>query len=231
LALPRHPTRTWHALHARAAKLRRVPGDLLCPFVVGRDAELAILAAALDAGSGGTVVIVGEAGIGKSRLAREAADLAGTRGRPVVWGRGADTASPVPYRPLIELVAAALRRLDGAAAPALAAYHPVLARLVPATGVAPALDASPAVLAEGILRLLAEARGLAVLEDLHWADADSLAVVEYLVDNAAATPVVLVATARPEEPVGALMRALARRRAATVLDLSRLDAQQVRRVA
>ena len=50
--------------------------DVLCPVVVGRQAELSALDAALDAAFGGAgrmVFVTGEPGIGKSRLAREAA--------------------------------------------------------------------------------------------------------------------------------------------------------------
>jgi predicted ATPase len=56
---------------------------LLCPVLAGRDAELQAVTAALDdaaKGSGGVVVVIGDAGVGKSRLAREttAAALAGS---------------------------------------------------------------------------------------------------------------------------------------------------------
>jgi AAA ATPase domain len=59
------------------------------PFV-GREAELAALTADLDAalaGRGGVVLLAGEAGIGKTRLAEELAAQASARGALVLWGR------------------------------------------------------------------------------------------------------------------------------------------------
>ena len=69
------PVRWWHA---------RCMPELLCPVLVGRDLELGVLRSALDrlaTGHGTTLVVLGEAGVGKSRLVREAAADAG--GRPV----------------------------------------------------------------------------------------------------------------------------------------------------
>lgn len=67
-----------------------------------------------------------------------------------------------------------------------------------------------------------------VLEDLHWADPDTLAVVEYLGDNLAAQRVLCLATSRSEPPSAALemIRRLHGRRTALHL-LDRLDDQQV----
>jgi predicted ATPase len=69
-------------------------------------------------------------------------------------------------------------------------------------------DATPAVRGEAVLRLL---RRLArpgalvvVLEDLHWADPDTLAVIEYLSDNICCEPLLCVATCRSEQPSAAL---------------------------
>ncbi len=64
--------------------------QVLCPVVVGRDAELEAIDAALAtamAGHGGCLVITGEPGIGKSRLARELSGRATGRGIRVVAGR------------------------------------------------------------------------------------------------------------------------------------------------
>ena len=64
--------------------------QVLCPVLVGRDEEASHLQAALaaaEAGHGGTVLLTGEAGIGKSRLVREIARTAGSRGFTVLTGR------------------------------------------------------------------------------------------------------------------------------------------------
>src|SRR5918994_1152422 len=123
--------------------------------LVGRDAELAAVTervAAAGDGAGGVLVVLGEAGVGKSRLLAEAARLA----------TGAGLAVLTPYRA-------------------------ALGRLLPSwTGTAdlpePAVDPG-VVLGEGVLRLLghlAPAGCLLVLDDLHWADPDTLALVDYL---------------------------------------------------
>jgi DNA-binding CsgD family transcriptional regulator/tetratricopeptide (TPR) repeat protein len=116
-------------------------------------------------------------------------------------------------------------------APDLVPFQPALGRLVPGWhrhDRAPGID-SPVVLAEGVLRLLrvlAGGRGcLLVLEDLQWADLDTLAVLEYLADNVAAEQVVCVATVR-SGAVGdgvETMRELVGRRTAHLVELARLD--------
>ena len=91
---------------------------------------------------------------------------------------------------------------------------------------------SAAVRGEAVLQLLRrriEGAGLLVLEDLHWADPDTLAVVEYLSDNLSAEPVLCVATCR-EDSVSAGAELIARltgRRAASHLPLGRLTVKQV----
>jgi predicted ATPase len=76
--------------------------QVLCPVVIGRDAELQALDAALTAalaGHGRCALIVGEPGIGKSRLAREIASRAADRGIRVVTGRAVPQSATAPYRP------------------------------------------------------------------------------------------------------------------------------------
>ncbi len=69
-------------------------------LMVGRDRELARVTGLLDdalAGQGRLMLCVGEAGIGKTRLAEEAAAAAAARGMPTVWARAADRGSSPPY--------------------------------------------------------------------------------------------------------------------------------------
>jgi predicted ATPase len=76
-----------------------VGGDA-AQMMVGRDRELARVTLFLDdalAGRGRLVLCTGEAGIGKTRLAEEAAVLAAARGVPVAWARVADRGSSPPY--------------------------------------------------------------------------------------------------------------------------------------
>lgn len=82
------------------------------PFF-GRTIERAHLLARLDearAGRGGLVVLLGEAGMGKSRLLESLAQSADWRGWQVGWGRGEQFALPAPYAPLAEALTAVLPR-------------------------------------------------------------------------------------------------------------------------
>ena len=213
--------------------------DLLCPVLIGRDAESGRLRSALGAaysGMGGMVFLTGEAGIGKSRLASELAAEARARGAMVLAGRAVPTGVSIPYRPLTEALQQALRERTFPDDPGLSPWLPALRAVIP-TIAGPRGDGhsehTAPVCGEAVLQLLrcfAGATGLLlVLEDLHWADPDTLAVVEYLSDNLSAEPVLCVATCRSETAsAGAeLVARLAGRRAASHLALARLTASQV----
>ncbi|HVX18115.1 MAG TPA: AAA family ATPase [Acidimicrobiales bacterium] len=211
--------------------------DLLCPTLVGRDAEWARLQAALDgvgAGVGAAVALVGEAGIGKSRLAADLGRLASEREIPVLVGRAVDAGAPAPYRPLFEALAGWSRGASDAV-PELRRTKELLAPIVPGWRAAdePSFPVSAMELGEALLQLLgaiADDRGcVLVLEDLHWADADTAAVVEYVVDNVAGSGVLCVMTARSEGsgPGLRVLRTLASRRAVTVLELRRLAEPEI----
>ena len=82
---------------------------------VGRDGELSELLAALDeatAGNGQLVVLSGEAGIGKSRLAEELALEATARGHDVLWGRCWEAGGAPAYWPWVQALRAHLRSAD-----------------------------------------------------------------------------------------------------------------------
>jgi DNA-binding CsgD family transcriptional regulator/tetratricopeptide (TPR) repeat protein len=210
--------------------------DALCPVVVGRDAETVVLQAALSAasgGAGGLVFLTGEPGIGKSRLAREVADQARAHAATVIVGRAVPASATMPYRPLTEALLQALRDRGFPDDADLAPWLPALRAIIPAAGGDRHRDHSPAVQGEAVLRLL---RRLAqpstlvvVLEDLHWADPDTLAVIEYLGDNLSAEPVLCVATTRSEPPSAAMDLAtrLHGRRAVAHLPLGRLNDEHV----
>ena len=165
--------------------------------------------------------------MGKSRLVREA--LVGHSG-PVFVGRAGS--GGVPLRPLVEIALAASRNGADLGHPSVAAFRPVLGALLPVPeGAGPAAGGSPLVLAEGLLRLLAtcQPRGVVLVEDLHWADADTLVVVEYIADYTAQAGLLLVATLRAEEagPAADLVAAMTARRCAELVDLDRLAADEL----
>jgi DNA-binding CsgD family transcriptional regulator len=184
------------------------------------------------------VVVLGEAGIGKSRLVRELAAAAQDRGVFMLAGRAVQGAQPAPYRPLAEAVLSGCRRFGLPGSAELVPYRPALGRLVPEwhrPGLAESAE-STVVLGEGLLRLLhawgGDAGALLVLEDMHWADPESLAVLEYLADHAVEIRLACVATARPEPSPGVdLLRSLVARRAAAVVELSELSAAEVAAMA
>ncbi|HVL99479.1 MAG TPA: AAA family ATPase [Egibacteraceae bacterium] len=207
-----------------------------CPVLVGRAAEVDALAAALEsacAGRGGLVFVVGEAGIGKSRLVHEIVSMATSRGVLVLRGRAVPGSSATAFRPLTEALAAVVPEAVSAGGD-LEMWLPVLAAVVPTVGSAGApVEASAPVRGEAVLRLLrsvAQPRGgLLVLEDLHWADPETIAVVEHLSDHLGRAPVLCVSTVRSDEhsPARDLVRRVAARRTAPVVELGRLNDAQV----
>ncbi|NBM16155.1 AAA family ATPase [Streptomyces sp. GC420] len=205
---------------------------------VGRSHEIDLLGNALDAArrrSGRAVFLLGEAGIGKSRLTGECAYRAYGSDMPVLRGRATSTGLVVPFRPIAEALSSRFRAAGTPTDPELDPYRPALARLVPEwrQGSASGYPETVIELAEALLRLLSvlgRERGCVILlEDLHDSDAETIAVVEYVIDNVADQPILLVGTLRPEPgPALDLVRAAERRQTATVRELAPLADQDVR---
>jgi DNA-binding CsgD family transcriptional regulator/tetratricopeptide (TPR) repeat protein len=216
-----------------------------CPVLVGRQREVGVLQAALASsrlGRGVALALTGPAGIGKSRLVRELGVAATAWDVPVVRGRAVPGSGASAFRPLTEALLAGLRQAPELAEAisdgrTLSAFRPLLGRLLPQwSSVRRALAEEPVALAEAVLQLLAAlagARGLVlVLEDLHWAAPETLAVVEYLADNVAAEHLTVLVTAREDpDPAARLVRALAARAACTLLELGPLGDDEVATMA
>jgi DNA-binding CsgD family transcriptional regulator/tetratricopeptide (TPR) repeat protein len=186
---------------------------------VGRVGELRELDRALDAaraGRGTAVLLAGEAGIGKTRLASEFAARARDAGFDVLLGRSIDfVGTELPYQPFVE----ALRPLGKP--------WPVEEGRV---------AGSQRLAFEEMLALLSEraaaAPVLLVLEDLHWSDASTLDLVAFLAYNLVDRPVLLLATYRADEPSSTeRMRRLAdgarRSGSAVVLELGPLERDEL----
>lgn len=178
-----------------------VGGDLP---LVARRAEIAILAGAIEAakcGRGEAVLLTGEAGVGKTRLLTEAQREAERHGLLVLKGRAVESGGA--YRPLVEAFARASAPL--ADQRELASLRPILARVLPGwvsdhDVLAPMADPT-AVLAEALILLLRamSADGAVVLiDDVHWADEDTVSVLSYLADSVEQLPLALIMTARSE---------------------------------
>lgn len=180
---------------------------LLCPVIIGREKELASLSQSLRAamtGKGGALFVLGEAGIGKTRLTDEITLEAEALGMRVLRGRAVEGGAQLPFRPLAEAFQAAFRMV-GRLPPELAPYGRVLGKVVPQWAEdKPPSETNPLLLFEAIvqfLRLIGERSGaLIILEDLHWADAETLSAVEYLADHLSGTRVACVVTSRSDEP-------------------------------
>jgi DNA-binding CsgD family transcriptional regulator len=200
------------------------------PVLVGRADETSALRAAVaraEQRRGGALFLVGEAGIGKSRLASELAGHAARRGFRVLRGRASRA---VPLRALCEAVLSAFRKADAPDEKQLGVYLPVLLRMTPD---APAGVPDPAVVrAEAVLRLVTAEKTVVLLEDLHDADGETLAVVDYLLDNLADEPVLVLATLRPHpDAAQRLADSAAARRVAGVLRLNGLSDDEVAELA
>jgi transcriptional regulator with XRE-family HTH domain/tetratricopeptide (TPR) repeat protein len=164
---------------------------------VGRADEMERLAVAV--GRARVIVVSGEAGVGKSRLVKEfVAEQAGSR--RVLWGR-CTTHRLGSYEPFVAPIRAAV-----AAMPDAAKQVGQLARLVPELGDVPGwADHVRTADHEVERRLLFDAAvalfghlgpTLLVLDDLHWADAASLALLSCLASNVALTDLTIIATVR-----------------------------------
>ena len=168
------------------------PSGLVCRSTIGRSDELAALHAFL-ARPGGLLLISGEAGIGKSRLVREARSLADHRGIHVVEGRCFEADRALPFAPALHILRALVDRHGAAEVADLAKSATIeLARLLPelAPGTAAAgrdgVDGETAKrrLLDGFAHLLTsiadERPLLLVIEDIHWTEASSLDLLLHL---------------------------------------------------
>jgi len=152
--------------------------------LLGRDTELATLGPLLRdarAGRGRAVVLAGEAGIGKTRLAEALADRAAADGFSVAWGRCPDSESP-PYWPWSQALGALLGPAGRGVLHAERASRAGLFAAV-AEALEAATTARPAVI---------------VLEDVHWAEPSSLALLRFVVGVVPGLAAVLILTARDD---------------------------------
>ena len=187
--------------------------------LVGRDAELAVLdslAAQAAAGSGGAVLLCGEPGIGKTRLARETAGRA--RGAVVSWGACRECEGAPPLWPWMQV----LGSLGGEAVAAGAGGGPA-ARFQLFERIGQALRDSASA-----------APQVVVVDDLHRADEASLRLLAYLSETLWPAPLGLIVTYRDTEvPPGSLaegvIAGLARARGSARCELGGLSEQSVAR--
>lgn len=198
-----------HALEV-PAPVRAVDGNVF----VGREHEFAVLCERLDAafeGRGGLVLLAGEPGVGKTRTAAEFARHASGQGASVLWGRCYERAGAPPYWPWLQAIGAhasacPLDRLRSELGPDAG----VIAEVVPAVserlgGVQPPpklMDERQARfrLLDAIARFLRRVGDrqplVLVLEDIHAADAASLALLDFVAADLATSHLVVIGTYR-----------------------------------
>ena len=215
------PARRLVAISPRDGLVGRAEASL-----VGRRWEMAAVGALLEralGGRGGVVTVVGPPGIGKSRVAREAAALAAGRGVEVFWAFCESHAREVPFHAVARLLRAGsgVADLDDPAARARVreqvpdADPQDLLLLDDLLGIADPDVALPAIDPDARRRRLTAvvnattlARtepALFVIEDAHWIDAVSESMLADFLSVIPRTPSMVLITARPEYE-GALTR-------------------------
>lgn len=182
--------------------------------------------AAIDrfiAGARGVLLVVGEGGLGKTRLAGECARRAAAAGATVLVGVALDHDAGLPYGPFADAWAHHRRAME-----APAATDPFLS-FAPSGGSA---QEDRLRLFQTVERALEElgrtGPACVVVEDLHQADPSSLHLFHHLARAARSLPVLLVGTLREEEvhvgrPLHTLLGSLGRERLAARIELERLD--------
>jgi predicted ATPase/class 3 adenylate cyclase len=213
------------------------------PFV-GREAERLQLRNLLDQaarGQGALVMIGGEPGVGKTRLAEELMDEARQRNMTALIGHCYEMEGAPPYIPFVEILEAAvglfpleaLRSTMGESAPDVARLLPELRRLFP--DIPNPVELPPEqerrVLFNGLREFIARAGRaqplLLVLDDLHWADDATMLLVQHVAQGLQGMPVLILGTYRDVEldvarPLARVLDELVRQRLAHDMSVKRL---------
>ena len=222
----------------------------VCRILVGRDEELSTLEDALLSacrGEGSVVVLAGDAGMGKSRLCLELAVRAERIGATVMEGSCSEAEIALPYLPFLEALgnylstgeSTKVRERLGVHARELSKVFPQLADVAsPVANEAETPDARLR-LFEAILALLglaSEDRGLLlIVEDLHWADASTRELLDFITRRLRNRRMLVLATYRRDEmhrkhPLLPTVQGWQRSRLAQVLELEPLAPDGVARM-
>lgn len=220
------------------------------PFI-GREREMAELVVALDGavgGHGGLAMLVGEPGIGKTRLTEELESIARDRGVGVTRGACYEGGSTPPYWAWTQAIRSLLTDPSEAVMSALATRAAVIAEIVPEIGnMMPGLI-SPMEIEAGQARFrlfdsvaaflneIANSQPLVImLDDLHWADQSTLDLLEFVARKVSSSPMLLVGSYRDMElsrrhPLSETLATLARARGFQRIPLRGLGSEDVGRL-
>ena len=218
--------------------------------LAGRDEQfdtLKTLVRRTNLGEGQTVFIAGEAGIGKSRLVWELEKFARTLKIRMLTGRCVFRQGIYPYQPFVEAIrdyfqikgvksSEMLEEFIGDKAPELMHQLPVIRLFLNIKEKEEIAIESKEQLWDAIFRLIvkiSEERTLILfIDDLHWADEDTINLFYYASRNTTASKVMMVSTYRPEDiratsdgrahPLSEVQQEMNREGILTVIDLARL---------
>lgn len=217
------------------------------PFV-GRDPEATELSRLLDqmlTGQGSLVLVGGEPGVGKTRLARELMATARQRGALCLTGHCYEMEGSPPFVPFVEMTEQAVGMLPQALRAAMGDLAPEIAAVVPSLrrtySDIPPLPEVPAdqqrrlifgAFLEYIRRGTQKSPAVYLLDDLHWADESTLQLLQHLAPHLATMRVLIVGTYRDVEldvkrPFAKTLESLVRQRLATRIALRRLQESSV----
>lgn len=222
--------------------------DVVCPTIIGRESQMDSMRRVLAQGregSGRVALIVGEAGVGKTRILRAMIDEARTTGFFVVQGACFEAERAIPYAPLLDLVrlfagstsTAVLSHVFAPAATELVTMFPELRPLLPdappAAGIDPESDRRRLfhALSQVVTALARTQPVLVAFEDVHWSDDATLELIFHLARSHASHRVIIALTYRAEEAGPRLARLIAdleRARLVTDLPLAPLGRDEVR---
>jgi len=207
--------------------------------LVGRESEWSIISEWLTQSHHGEksdlLLLVGESGIGKTRLVEELSLAIQAQGGQVLWGRGFESEWGQPYGVWIDALRSPLQQYSEPLPPALGKLFPEF------VAAASAIQSDRNQLFDAIASVLSHLANQAapivvIFDDMQWLDEASISLLHYLIRLLSHLPLYFVSTARPkalETNVAAyqLIKALRRDRRVKTIGLTPLDPAATAQIA